>query len=127
MQNTLLANPHSDAYNPSSSAVIIEETRLEVLQLFNADPAHFDIVFTANATAAIKVVLEGFSGHDNGFDYYYHRNSHTSLVGVRELAQYSHCFASNEEVEDWLDGEATGANRVSVSQRPTLFAYPAQS
>jgi molybdenum cofactor sulfurtransferase len=95
--------------------------------MFNADPAHFDIVFTANATAAIKLVAESFSGHEDGFDYYYHRSSHTSLVGVRELARSSHCFASNEEAEAWLDGISTGANRVSVAQGSTLFAYPGQS
>jgi molybdenum cofactor sulfurtransferase len=126
MQNTLLANPHSDASNPSASAAIVEETRLAVLRMFNADPAHFDIVFTANATAAIKLVAESFSGHKDGFDYYYHRNSHTSLVGVRELAQHSHCFAS-DKVEGWLNGRSIGADRVTESHRPKLFAYPGQS
>jgi molybdenum cofactor sulfurtransferase len=126
MQNTLLANPHSDASNPSASATIVEETRLEVLNMFNADPAYFDIVFTANATAAIKLVAESFSGHKDGFDYYYHRNSHTSLVGVRELAQQSYCFTS-DEVEGWPNGKPIGADRVSVSHRPKLFAYSGQS
>jgi molybdenum cofactor sulfurtransferase len=127
MQNTLLANPHSDATNPSASAEMVEQTRAKVLKMFKADPVHFDVVFTANATAAIKLVTEGFSGHDEGFDYYYHCSSHTSLVGVRELAQHSHCFASNEEVHGWLNGISTGANRLSVSPRQTLFAFPGQS
>jgi molybdenum cofactor sulfurtransferase len=127
MQSTLLANPHSDSSNPSATAVMVEQTRLAVLDMFNADPAHFDVVFTANATGAIKLVTEGFSGHEDGFDYCYHRNSHTSLVGVRELAHHSHCFASNKETEDWL----AGANHASIGgplmRRPVLFAYPAQS
>ncbi|KAF1837575.1 PLP-dependent transferase [Decorospora gaudefroyi] len=127
MQNTLLVNPHSDVSNPSASAVIIEETRLEVLKMFNADPEHFDIVFTANATAAIKLVTEGFTGNEEGFDYFYHRNSHTSLVGVRELARLSHCFASNEELEDWLTHGMDGFSEEFGSPRPTLFAYPGQS
>lgn len=103
---------------------MVEETRREVLRMFNADPAHFDVVFTANATAAIKLVAEGFSGCRESFDYFYHRNSHTSLVGVRELAFHSHCFASNEEVSDWLSGTYDG---LRDPQRPVLFAYPAQS
>ena len=126
MQNMLLANPPSDTANPSVTAVMVEETRLEVLKLFNADPEHFDIIFTANATASIKLVTEGFSGLTEGFDYYYHRNSHTSLIGVRELAHHSHCFASNEEVERWLVGGERDSEGDS-SQRPMLFAYPAQS
>ncbi|KAF1946156.1 PLP-dependent transferase [Clathrospora elynae] len=127
MQAVLLANPHSDASNPSASAIMVEETRHQVLRMLNADPAYFDIVFTANATAAIKLVTEGFSGSEDGFDYYYHRNSHTSLVGVRELAARSHCLASNEEAEDWLAGRASNVLGEPVSRRSILFAYPAQS
>ncbi|EOA81979.1 uncharacterized protein SETTUDRAFT_156859 [Exserohilum turcica Et28A] len=124
MQRTLLANPHSDASNPSATAIMVESVRLEVLKMFQADPEHFDVVFTANATAAIKLVAEGFSGLEEGFDYFYHRNSHTSLVGVRELACSNHCFTSNVEVVDWL---ADSVRATDVPQRPILFAYPAQS
>ena len=127
MQNTLLANPHSDASNPSATAIMVEETRLEVLKMFNADPTYFDVVFTANATAAIKLVAEGFSGLQEGFNYLYHRNSHTSLVGVRELARRSYCVASNEEVEQWLDSFNDDVHDDIQAQRATLFAYPAQS
>ncbi|KAF2129235.1 molybdenum cofactor sulfurase [Dothidotthia symphoricarpi CBS 119687] len=126
MQSNLLANPHSDAANPSVSAVIVEKTRLKVLKLFNADPDHFDVVFTANATGAIKLVMEGFSGNDSGFDYYYHRNCHTSLVGVREVASRSHCLTSDEETRRWLD-EGPEVTEGDASARPVLFAYPAQS
>ncbi|KNG51512.1 molybdenum cofactor sulfurase [Stemphylium lycopersici] len=126
MQNTLLANPHSDASNPSATAIMVEETRLEVLKMFNADPAYFDVVFTANATAAIKLVAEGFSGIQEGFNYLYHRNSHTSLVGVRELARRSHCLAS-DEVEQWLASGSDNVHDDIQSRRATLFAYPAQS
>jgi molybdenum cofactor sulfurtransferase len=126
MQSTLLANPHSDASKPSASSAIIAETRLRVLQLFKADEEHFDVVFTANATAAIKLVMECFSGHDNGFSYYYHQNCHTSLVGGRELASHSHCLATDEETETWLDEGHESSDEVSENQ-VTLFAYPAQS
>ena len=127
MQNTLLANPHSDSSNPSATAVMVEQTRLAVLEMFDADPAHFDVIFTANATGAIKLVTEGFSGSQNGFNYCYHRNSHTSLVGVRELAHRSHCFASNEETEEWLAGTNHTSFRGPLAEKPLLFAYPAQS
>lgn len=128
MQKTLLANPHSDSSNPSASALVVEETRQKVLKMFHADPAHFDVVFTANATAAIKLVMDGFTGHEKGFNYFYHRNCHTSLVGVRELANRAHCFASDEEMENWFEGRSM---RVGLDEHqagmPTLFGYPAQS
>lgn len=106
---------------------MVESTRLEVLKMFKADPAYFDVVFTANATAAIKLVAEGFSGCQNGFDYLYHRNSHTSLIGVRELAHSSHCLSSNAEVADWLANIHGSALAERHADRPLLFAYPAQS
>jgi molybdenum cofactor sulfurtransferase len=126
MKGTLLANPHSDTSKPSASSVVVAETRLKVLEFFNADQEHFEVVFTANATAAVKLVSECFSGHDKGFLYHYHQNCHTSLVGVREVASRSHCFATDEETEIWLD-EGDQSLDASAEYRPTLFAYPAQS
>ena len=126
MQTTLLANPHSDAANPSASSSIIAETRTKVLNFFNADPDHFDIVFTANATAAVKLLMDCLSGSEHGFDYYYHLNCHTSLVGVRELARRSHCFATDGETEQWLGGLRQPIEPCD-GDRTTLFAYPAQS
>ncbi|KAH8724829.1 pyridoxal phosphate-dependent transferase [Phaeosphaeriaceae sp. PMI808] len=126
MQNTILANPHSDASNPSISSIIVAEARLKVLQFFNCDSDHFDVVFTANATAAVKLVTECFSGIKEGFDYCYHRNCHTSLVGVRELSMRSHCFVSDEETESWIRG-GHDTFEPTDSGRPTLFAYSVQS
>jgi molybdenum cofactor sulfurtransferase len=120
MPKILLSNPHSDAGNASLSASLIANTRRQVLEFFNADPAHFDVVFTANATAAIKLVADAFSGHEAGFDYYFHYKCHTSLLGVGQLAERSLCLDSNEAFASWIQ-------RDSESRRPSLFAYPAQS
>ncbi|KAH7088739.1 pyridoxal phosphate-dependent transferase [Paraphoma chrysanthemicola] len=123
MQSTLLANPHSDASNPSASSIIVAETRAKVLRFFNADPKHFDVVFTANATAGAKLVAECFSGLDTSFDYHYHRNCHTSLVGIRELANSSRCLGSDEDTEAWINH----GHETDDAHRPQLFAYSAQS
>jgi molybdenum cofactor sulfurtransferase len=125
MRTSILSNPHSDASNPSFSALMVENTRQKVLRLFDADPEHWDVVFTANATAAVKLIMESFAGYEQGFDYLYHYNSHTSLVGVREQSQNSRCLATIEETEYWLSGGQL-LPETSVD-RPTLFAYPAQS
>jgi molybdenum cofactor sulfurtransferase len=127
LQTNLVANPHSAlASSPSFTQKIVEDTRKSVLDLFHADSAHFEVVFVANATAAIKLVLEAFQGHEQGFDYYYHRDCHTSLVGVRELAHKSHCLASDEETEQWLSS-GQSSSETDARNRPTLFSYPAQS
>lgn len=126
MRTTLLTNPHSDTLNPSPSGRLVADVRRKVLEFFNADPEHFDVIFTANATAAIKLVMDCFSAIQGGFDYYYHRNCHTSLVGVREVASRSHCFASDEETKMWLQQKYQSMNP-DYCKRPTLFAYPLQS
>ena len=89
-----------------------------------ADPDEFDLVFVANATAAIKLVVEGFRACGQGFSYRYHQDSHTSLVGVRESAVVSQCLESDEAVEQWL---MAGGDEDRDGERPSVFAYPAQS
>ena len=122
-----MGNPHSASSSSQRSTQRIEDARLRVLRLFNADPDDFDLVFVANATAGMKVVMESFREKENGFWYGYHKDSHTSLVGVREAARAGHhCFESDADVEDWLagrypTGEPTSADGLG------LFAYPAQS
>jgi len=90
-----------------------------VLRLFDADPEQFDIVFCANATAGMKLVLEAFTARKGGFKYRYHVDAHTSLVGVRELAREATCFSSDAEVETWL--------REICADTFGLFGWPAQS
>ncbi|KAG9245696.1 pyridoxal phosphate-dependent transferase [Calycina marina] len=126
----LYGNPHSANDPAHNSGVMVERVREEALRFFRADPAHFDLIFTQNATAAIKVVADGFrdlsiSTHSESFWYGYHKDAHTSLVGIRELCNGTHhCFSRDREVEDWLDG----VGKVVMDSRvPGLFAYPGQS
>ena len=127
MMSNLLGNPHSASASSQLSTRRIEDVRLRVLRLFNADPHHFDLVFVANATAGIKLVMDGFRDEEGGFWYGYHADSHTSLVGMRESARAGqHCFVSDEEVENWL-GDSTDSYPFSHGQGTKLFAYPAQS
>ncbi|MCJ1363066.1 hypothetical protein MMC16_002172 [Acarospora aff. strigata] len=135
----LFGNPHSASASSELSTQRIERVRLRVLQFFKADPEQFDVVFVANATAAIKMVMVAFQDHaeastdenPQGFWYGYHRDSHTSLVGIRQLAtEGSRCFESNEEVEDWLSDRLDAASNQSENLPNGclgLFAYPAQS
>jgi len=125
MISGLYGNPHSGSASSVLSTKIIDNVRLRVLQFVKAEPEEFDVVFTANATAAIKLVTEGFRTRKNGFSYLYHRDSHTSLVGVRECASENHCFKSDEAVKHWL--MSSDAARGETGEMPLLFAYPAQS
>ncbi|MCJ1244152.1 hypothetical protein MMC30_001350 [Trapelia coarctata] len=137
LSSNLFGNPHSASPSSELSSLRVENVRSRVLNFFKADPNEFDVVFVANATAAIKLVADAFRDYNRDvteiqppkFFYHYHRDCHTSLVGVRELATQSYCFQSNEAVEKWLAGKHNPvvdfpqANDRSIS----LFAYPAQS
>lgn len=124
LTSNLFGNPHSMSLSSQLSTQRADDIRVRVLRFFNADPNEFDLVFVANATAGIKLVAESMRDCENGgFWYGYHIDSHTSLVGVRELAQMGYqCFQSEEEME-LLIRDMTG----NQPKAPGLIAYPAQS
>ena len=137
MVSNLFGNPHSLCPASSLSTERVEAVRSCTLRFFKASPEYFDLVFVANATAAIKLVMEGMRDYDRGqgeepFWYGYHADSHTSLVGVREVASGGfRYFRSDNEVEEWLSKNeediATPPERSSLRPGIGLFAYPAQS
>jgi molybdenum cofactor sulfurtransferase len=121
MISNLYGNPHSASNASQLTTRRIEDVRLRLLELFNADPQDFDVVFVANATAGIKLVMDAFRDQEGGFWYGYHRDAHTSLIGVREAATEHQCFTSDAEVNSWTERQDNEADRTR------LFAYPAQS
>jgi molybdenum cofactor sulfurtransferase len=143
MLKNLYGNPHSASAASQLTTRRIEDIRLRVLRFFGADPEDFDVMFVQNATAGVKLVVEGLRGYrggslgygsrgeGRGFWYGYHRDSHTSLVGAREAARAGQrCFKSDEEVESWLSGGALDSTEGcgdGAEAEIRLFAYPAQS
>ena len=134
MITNLFGNPHSTSDPSQLSGHMVDSVREKTLAFFKADPEHFDIVFTANATAAIKLVGECFrdlasaSPTSNTFWYGYHKDAHTSVVGIREMTKGNHhCFTSDDEVEKWLNNFQTPYSAPSNSTIPGLFCYPGQS
>ena len=100
-----------------------DDVRLQVLQFFNASPDEFDVVFVANAAAAIKIIGDCFRDFDSRvFWYGYHVGSHTSVIGVRELADMGYQSFRDADVDAWITEIGTTQSRV-----PKLFAFPAQS
>lgn len=123
MMSNLLGNPHAASASSQAAGHMIEDIRLRTLHFFRADPAEFDLIFVANATAGAKLVAEAFRALPGGFSYAYHQACHTSLVGVREEASNAVCLPS-DDVEAWATGETPD---VAKNTTDTLFAYPAQS
>lgn len=135
LRENLYGNPHSE--NPSSklSASKVTAVRLQVLALFKADPAKYDVIFCANTTAGVKLVADAFAGHEQdegekgekgkgSFKYKFHKDCHTSLIGPRGMAGSTECLWGDEEVEAWLDSPEEDEGEEG---RLGLFAWPGQS
>lgn len=122
MLANLYGNPHSASASSQKATLAIEDVRLRLLRYFHADPEHFDLVFTANATAGVKLVADALREVQGGFEYGYHVDSHTSLVGVRELAGESWCADDGK-----FEARITSLRDRSEVERALLLAYPAQS
>src|SRR5450432_4754443 len=56
----VLGNPHSESGPSLASTEAIESARRLTLRLLDADPAEYDVVFTANASSAIRILAEAF-------------------------------------------------------------------
>lgn len=134
-KSDLLGNPHSNSASSLRATEYVNQARRRVLEFFHADPNDFDVVFVANATAAIKLV--GYCFQEKGFWYGYHTDAHTSLVGVREFADKGYrCFSSDKELSQWIDSpdlpadvdlENNANGRVIENGVNRLIGYPAQS
>jgi molybdenum cofactor sulfurtransferase len=120
----------------------VDEVRARTLDFFGADPNEYDLIFVANATAAIKLVCDAFrdyskttkplkktklskrSQKSGKWNVFFHKDAHTSLVGMREHSTHQRCFGSDDEVDAWIDHLSSP---LSKDDTPTLFAYPGQS
>ncbi|CAD0109546.1 unnamed protein product [Aureobasidium uvarum] len=126
--SNLYGNPHSDSTPSAVAGHRIDAIREKALRFFKADPEEWDLVFVANATAAIKLTIDCLKDHSAATHkqlwYGYHRDAHTSLVGIRELTTTSRCFGSDDEVEKWIECGGTGG---PLPRQLGLFAYPGQS
>lgn len=128
--NKVLGNPHSS--NPTSLAAteIVEQARAYVLDFFHADPAEYDVIFTQNASGALKLVGESYP-FDANSRYLVLFDNHNSVQGIREFARARGAEVSYMPVvlpNLRLPDEALRAALNTPNPRGhNLFAYPAQS
>jgi len=128
LQKTILGNPHSQ--NPTSqvSTHLMKQAREDVLRYFRADPAEYAVIFTANASAALKLVGESYP-FQPGSHLVLVADNHNSVHGIREFARHKGarisyvpldprtlcCPDLRPYLEHWDE------------TKPNLFAFPAQS
>jgi selenocysteine lyase/cysteine desulfurase len=127
LERSVYGNPHSDSPASRASTAEIERVRRLVLRWFDADPAEYEVVFTANATGAIRLVAEAFP-FAPGSRLLLSADNHNSVNGIRE-----HAARRGAQVRYIpLDGELRLRDPLPFlaemdGERPSLFALPAQS
>lgn len=123
-------NPHSS--NPSSMAAteLVERARHYTLKFFKADPKEYDLIFTPNASGALKLVGESYPFGPGGH-YLLTFDNHNSVNGIREFA---HARGANVtylpvSLPDLRVEESGLTQSLSLAQpgAHNLFAFPAQS
>ena len=133
----VFGNPHSTNPTSSFSTASIARARQRVLAFFNASPAEWVVVFTTNASQALKLVGESYPFGPGG-RYLLTFDNHNSVNGIREFARargaaatyvpvvLPHMRVDEADLERELNrpGEKTPGND---NDAPRLFAYPAQS
>jgi molybdenum cofactor sulfurtransferase len=127
---SVLGNPHSA--NPTSqlSTRLVESARRHVLSFFNAPEEDYCVVFTANASHALKLVGESYPfGPARPFLLTF--DNHNSVNGIREFARARGAETSYVPVvpPDMRVDRATVEESLTPARggAPGLFAYPAQS
>jgi molybdenum cofactor sulfurtransferase len=130
LSDSVLGNPHSKNPTSLASTQMVDETRAAVLEFFSADPAEYDVIFTSNASGALKLVGESYP-FGEGDRYLLTYDNHNSVNGVREFARSRGASVTYlpvgepdlrldcKMVTTELEHADPGANN--------LFAFPAQS
>ena len=123
-------NPHSS--NPTSRAAtqLDENARAYVLRYFNANPDDYLVVFTANASGALKLLGESYPFAPGG-KYLLTFDNHNSVNGIREFARRGGAAVQYAPVlppDLRIDAARLEANLDQIAPNSnSLFAFPAQS
>jgi molybdenum cofactor sulfurtransferase len=130
LKRGVFGNPHSS--NPTSLAAteLDEHARDFVLDYFNASPDEYVLIFTQNASGALKLVGESYPFEPGGH-YLLTFDNHNSVNGIREFARARGAAVTYAPVlppELRID-EARLVDLLDLARpgHPNLFAYPAQS
>ncbi|MER7183320.1 aminotransferase class V-fold PLP-dependent enzyme, partial [Streptomyces hyaluromycini] len=82
----LFGNPHSESPASRASGLLLAEARQAVLRHFNADPDEYAVIFTPNATGALRLVGEAYP-FTRDSRLVMSLDNHNSVNGLREYAR----------------------------------------
>ncbi len=130
LHTRVLGNPHSN--NPTSQATtdLLQGTRQAVREFFNAPADEYLCIFTANASAALRLVGEAYRFAPLG-TFALTFDNHNSVNGIREFARRKGAHVAYVPVvapELRIDAAAMSRTLASADRSANnLLAFPAQS
>jgi selenocysteine lyase/cysteine desulfurase len=130
LRDHVFGNPHSANPTSAETTALVEQARAAVLAFFRASPEEYIVVFTPNATGALRLVGEAYPFRP-GDRFLLTFDNHNSVNGIRE-------FARARGAETTYVPSAAPDLRVDERVLPryltdvggdhnNLFAFPAQS
>jgi molybdenum cofactor sulfurtransferase len=129
LRHKVLGNPHSINSTSAAATEFLERARTAVLRFFNASE-EYSVVFTPNATGALKLVGEAYP-FETGSRFLLTSDNHNSVNGIREFARaagatttYLPSTMPSLRVDD---GQLEARLQRGDRARNNLLAYPAQS
>ena len=131
LKDNIFGNPHSTNLTSLAMTRLVEQARDYVLEFFNASADEYVVIFTQNATGALKLVGESYP-FDRDSHYVLTFDNHNSVNGIREFARgrgaqvtYIPILPPDLRVDEAKLDE--GLRMAKKSDAHHLFAYPAQS
>lgn len=127
LRHSLLGNPHSENGPSLFSTALIRQAKSRLLDFLDGPPDEYVVAFTANTSAAIKLVAEGFQ-FSPGTALVLSADNHNSVNGIREFARSRNAPVTYLGLDKEL--RIVDARRCLERVRGRekgLFAFPAQS
>lgn len=127
LANSVFGNPHSEHRPSRDSMAAIEATRTTLLAALGVSADDYAVIFTANSSAAIKLVAEAYAfGPRRGLVLT--QDNHNSVTGMREYARRAGAPVTVLPLRPDLRLDAA-AERIAAlpDSDGGLFAFPAQS
>jgi molybdenum cofactor sulfurtransferase len=139
LAGAVFGNPHSQNVPSRDATAQVEATRAQILEFFRASPEEYEVIFTPNATGALRLVGESYPFGPGG-RYLLTFDNHNSVNGIRQFARAKGAPVSYVPLAtaDLRVSQETLAARLQAPARRRrfvrrsgstgrLFAFPAQS
>jgi len=126
LASEVYGNPHTASPASQASTRLVEEAREAVLAFCGAPPREYAVVFTPNATGAVRLVAEAYP-FGPGRPLAFLGDDHNSVLGMRRYAARAGAPVRVVPLGPGLRTESSAVTAALEAGGQGLFAFPAQS